>query len=238
MEEHKKLKTVTTTIQDFLSSPKRFLSKLLEENLARLTVKLHSRELYIMTKEMHELFIKFEVNKERDIFQEKYRALKERCAKVKDDVKDDVNVSHLTIAQKTLLQLEGKFELFDNMSNKELLTVVKDIQLLKMKKGEKVFGINNTSQEIFYILGGAVSVIINDNEVALLRRNSFFGEMAYITNKPRNATVVIKTETAILLSFKIKEKINHNNSQAFMKLFRNINSMLVKKVEMMNDKFA
>jgi mannose-6-phosphate isomerase-like protein (cupin superfamily) len=232
--EHKKLKTITTTIKDFLATPKEFLSKLLEENLGRLTVKLQSQELYIMTKEMYELFVRLEVRKERVVFEEKYRALKERFTKVKEDV----DVSRLTKAQQTLVQLENKFELFDNMTNGELLAVVENIQLLRMERGERVFTVNNTTKEMFFILGGAVAIVINDVEVAILKRNSFFGEMAYIANQPRSATVKVKTEQAILLSFIVKEEVDPTQSEAFMKLFGNINGMLVRKIEDMNKKFA
>ena len=60
--------------------------------------------------------------------------------------------------------------------------------------------------------------------------------MAYIANKPRNATAVIKSDSAILLTFRIKSEINPNQSEAFMKLFQNITNMLVVKVEEMNRK--
>lgn len=232
MEEHKTLKTISTSIGDFLSSPKEFLSKLIEENLGRLSIQLTSKELFVMTKEKFELFVRLEVRKERVVFEEKYRALKERFTKVEDNVV----VEKLTKAQQTLLQLERKFQLFNNMSQGELLAVVNNIQLVKMGRGEKIFSLGNTSKEMFFIIGGTVGIVINDVEVASLPRGSFFGEMAYITNKPRNATAIVKTESAILLTFKIKEDIDSSKAEAFMKLFRNINNMLILKVEEMNKK--
>jgi hypothetical protein len=174
--EHASLKTISTSIADFLASPKEFLSKLLEENLVRLEIALASRQILVMTKDIFDLLIKLEIRKERLIFEQKYQELKARFIK---QIKDDVNFDMLTKAQQTLIQLERKFQ---------------------------------------------------------LQKNSFFGEMAYIANKPRNATTTIKSDSAILLTFRVKSEVNSNQSEAFMKLFQNITNMLVVKVEEMNHK--
>ncbi len=231
-EEHTSLKTVSTTIADFLKTPKDFLAKIFEENLGRLEVQLSTRQLFVMSKEMFELFVKLEVRKERTIFEQKYQELKNRFTKKEEEVKFDT----LTKAQQTLIQLERKFQLFHNMNSAELLSVVENINLLRLGQGEKVFTINNTTKEMFFIISGVVSITINDNEVALLQKNSFFGEMAYIANKPRNATATVKSDSAILLTFRVKPEVDINKSEAFMKLFQNITNMLVLKVEEMNRK--
>jgi hypothetical protein len=227
-----RIKTATTSVKDFLSTPKDYLARVLEDGFGRLEVKLNTREIYVLSKEMFELFVRLEVRKEKIVFEEKYRALKEKFTRVKDDEK----VEKLSKAQQTLVQLANKFNIFENMSTGELLAVVENTQFLKLEKGEKVFSINNTSKEAFFIIQGGVSIIIDDLEVAFLKKNEFFGEMAYITKNPRNATAVIKSNGAILLSIKIKEEIDDTQSEAFMKLFININAMLIDKIEEMNKK--
>jgi len=232
MEQPKKLKIVTTTIRDFLATPKEFLSKLLEENLGKIEIKLNSKSLYLLSKDMFEIFVRLEVRKKEIVFEEKYRKLKERFTKATETV----DVAKLTKAQQALIQLEERFHLFNGLTHGELLTVVEKIQILRMKKGEKVFSMYNTSKEMFFVVGGGVDILINDSAVASLPKGSFFGEMAYIANQPRSATAVIKTPVCIILSFKIKESSNPNQSEAYMKLYRNINHMLVFKIEEMNKK--
>jgi len=232
MEKPIKLKIVTTTIRDFLSTPKEFISKLLEEKLGQIEIKLNSTKLYLMSKEMFEIFVKLEVRKKEVIFEEKYRKLKERFTKTAEIV----DISKLTKAQQALIQLEERFHLFQGLTHGELLTVVENIQILRVEKGEKVFSMYNTSKEMFFVVGGGVDIVINDTIVASLPKGSFFGEMAYITNQPRSASAIVKTPISILLSFKIKENLNSNQSEAFMKLYKNINTMLVAKVEGMNRK--
>ena len=168
--EHASLTTISTSITDFLASPKEFLSKLLEENLVRLEIALASRQILVMTKDIFDLLIKLEIRKERLIFEQKYQELKARFTK---QTKDDVNFEMLTKAQQTLIQLERKFRLFNNMTSSELLSVVENIQILRLGKGEKVFTINNTSKEMFFIISGFVSITIYDNEVALLQKIAF-----------------------------------------------------------------
>ena len=230
--EHKTLKIVTTTIQDFLTSPKEFISKLIGEKLGRLVIKLNDTELYLSTKEMFELFIRLEIRKERVIFEEKYRKLKERFTKSSDKV----DIGKLTKAQQALIQLEQRFHLFDGLTHGELLSVVESIKIIRMERGEKVFLKGNTTKEMFFVVGGGVDILINDSVIASLPKGSFFGEMSYITNKPRSATAIIKTPISIVLSFTIKENLDTNKSEAFMKLFKNINAMLVDKIEDMNKK--
>ncbi len=226
-----KLQVISTSIREFLISPKDFLSKLLKENLGRLEIRLESTELYVMKKEVYNFLVRTELRKDKEIFEEKYRKLKERYTKVKEDVK----VETLTSAQQTLIKFSNKFDLFKDMSNGELVAVIDNVKIIKLERGERVFTIHNTSKEAFFIVQGGISIEIDGKSVALLKKNTFFGEMSYITKKPRNATATVKSPTAIVLSIKIKDEIDHLKSEAFMKLFLNINRMLVEKVENTND---
>ncbi len=219
-----KNKNLVVAIKDFLHTPKDFLSKLLTDELDKLIIQLHSKELYITTKEMFELAVRLEVRKERVIFEDKYRALKERFTKVKDNIDFD----SLTKAQQTLIQLKNKLPIFKNMTTGEILTTTEKIQLLRMDKGERVFTLNNTTKEMFFLINGSVLFDFQGN-IKTLHKNSFFGEIAYLKDNPREATATISSSSAIFLSFKIKEEINPNHSEAFMKLFKNMNSLLVNR---------
>ena len=225
-------------MKDLFTSPKALITKLLAERLGRLVIDLpQEKKLYVVTDEILDLLISVEVKKERKNCENE---CDKRCVELEKKLLEEnnqVQIDRLTMAQQTLLKFGNKFQIFNNMSDEELLSVTDNIQVLKMEKGEKVFSINNTTKEMFYIINGSVRVLIEgDKEVAILNQGSFFGEMAYIANKPRNATVVVTSNIALLLSFKLKENISPDNAKAFSKLFQNINYMLSDKIEQMNRK--
>jgi CRP-like cAMP-binding protein len=184
------------------------------------------------------------VKKETLVLENRYNQVKEKfieCEQRKANprVVEKIEVGKLTKAQKALLELENKFHIFNGLSQNELLTVVENIRLLRIEKGEKVFSINHTSKDMFFVVGGGIDIIINDVIVASLPKGSFFGEMAYIRNQPRSATAQVKTPVAIILSFNIKEDIGDvKQALAFKKLYKNINSMLVEKLEGMNKRVS
>jgi hypothetical protein len=227
------LKTIVASLDNFKDKPEDFLEKLHEESIGNVEMESGGETLLLMNKIKFDIFVEEAVKKERAVFEAKYRELKEKFT----NVKDDVEVDRLTKAQQTLLTLDDKLELFRGMSKGELLAVVENTQFIKHERGEKVFTFGNTGREAFFILQGGVAIVLPDNtQVALLKKNTFFGEMAYITKKPRNATALVKSPVAILLSIKIKEEVDSAKAEAFSKLFQNINEMLVEKVEDMNRK--
>jgi CRP-like cAMP-binding protein len=227
------LKTIVASIENFKEKPDEFIQKLNNENVGNIEMELGEQIALFMTKEKFDTFLDIEIKKEKAIFEQKYRELKEKFTKVKNDVE----VDKLTKAQQTLLALDSKLELFNGLTKGELLAVIKQTKFIKHERGEKVFTFGNTGKEAFFIIQGGIAIVLPDNtQVALLKKNTFFGEMAYITKKARNATAIVKSPVAILLSIEIKDEVDPAKAEAFAKLFQNINSMLVEKVEDMNRK--
>ena len=54
----------------------------------------------------------------------------------------------------------------------------------------------------YYINSGSVRVLKNKKEIAVLTKGGFFGELALITDEPRNATVEVLEDTELQVFLK------------------------------------
>lgn len=90
-----------------------------------------------------------------------------------------------------------------------------DIKLYKkddiiLKEGDK------SNEIMYFILGGEYSVIKNRNglleEVNTLKTGDFFGELSLISNEPRTATIMVKSESAKLILFSKSKFIEQTKS--------------------------
>jgi len=70
--------------------------------------------------------------------------------------------------------------------------------LKRYLEGEEVCREGDKGHEMFIILQGSVSIIVNSVEVAVLDVGSFFGEMSLLDGLPRSATVVAKEDLIAL----------------------------------------
>ncbi len=70
------------------------------------------------------------------------------------------------------------------------------------KKGSIVFTQNENSNEIYILNEGVLEIIVNQKKVSEInQRGVFFGEMAYILQEKRNATVRTKTNCSCLIIY-------------------------------------
>lgn len=82
--------------------------------------------------------------------------------------------------------------IFDGFSKEEVTYFLLMSQTQYRKTGERVLSIGDISNGCaYYINSGTVRVIKGGQEIATLGAGSFFGEIALITDEPRNATVEI-----------------------------------------------
>lgn len=94
------------------------------------------------------------------------------------------------------------FPLFANMTEDEFLRVVEKMVPLQFSPSEKVIEEGKTGDSIYIISKGGVKVVsfLSGEEVELgeLRPNDFFGEVSYLTGRPRTATIIATEETEVL----------------------------------------
>jgi CRP-like cAMP-binding protein len=93
--------------------------------------------------------------------------------------------------------------LFAELSEEELLAVVRGLQLLAFEPGQVVITEGETGQSLFVITAGAVKVFVRnpslrDVEVGELREGDFFGEISSLSGRPRTATVTAAARCELL----------------------------------------
>lgn len=146
---------------------------------------------------------------------------------------------NLIESEKSLLKIKHKFPFFTRCTDMELLSVVKDVKIMKLAPNEKIFLENDPCREIYYIVSGTVDVIKNIDDssdikhIGTLAESNIFGEMAYLTKKPRSASIrVSKDAPCVLISFNIQENISAELEYIYTKIYHDFAQELAKKVKM------
>lgn len=93
--------------------------------------------------------------------------------------------------------------LFAELSEEELLAVVRGLQLLVVEAGQIVITEGERGQSLFVITSGRVKVFVrnpsgHDVEVGKLRDGDFFGEISSLSGRPRTATVTAAARCELL----------------------------------------
>ena len=235
-EDRKTISIVKKRFEEFLKSPKDMFRQLLDDTVGRINIIVGERTFYLMTREKFDFFIKYELKKQQLTFKNQL----DDCAKHKVESTVPVaNKAHLTQAQKSLLQIKSRFELFKSLTDDDVIAIMDDIVVSQYQKGEKVFTVGTTEKDMYFIVRGEVSVFVGpggDIKVATLKKAQFFGEMAYIMNEPRTATIKATSDIVLLLSFSVNTKVAKGVEGAYMKFYHNINKMLAQKLVMENRK--
>ncbi|MGH1491012.1 MAG: cyclic nucleotide-binding domain-containing protein [Acidimicrobiales bacterium] len=87
--------------------------------------------------------------------------------------------------------------LFHRTSKKQRQTLAKLGKTLKWSDGSVPIKQGSKGAAFFLILEGAVDVSVDGQSVARLSSGDFVGEIALLTNKPRNATVTALADCTV-----------------------------------------
>lgn len=87
--------------------------------------------------------------------------------------------------------------LFSNSTAKHRRTLAKLGRVLSWKAGSTPINQGSRGAAFFLILEGSVEVSRNGTAVARLEEGDFVGEIALLTNEPRNADVSALTDTTV-----------------------------------------
>jgi len=107
----------------------------------------------------------------------------------------------------TFLQLQTLSSLDENV----LSSILKDIEPIIYKEGHEIIKQGDVGDTFYLLLDGQVDILVKDERggellVNQLSRGSYFGEMALMGNKRRNATVrVSKGHSAKLIELGVRE---------------------------------
>ncbi len=226
-------KAETVQIQDFLKDMVSVSNKMVRANHSKVIIAKGEQELFFFTK----------YNKLTSLINEITDDLGVKKHQLKKKQVSYINKANLSTAENSLLKNRDKFAFFRDMSDDDVLEVTGNVLFLKLKNGEILFEQGGDGKEIYYIMSGAVDVMICDRvksekyiKVAELKTGNLFGEMSAITGEPRSARIVSNNDMTTLLSFEIKKEVNSQNAKALAVLYRNFNLILAEKIVHMNER--
>lgn len=135
------------------------------------------------------------------------------------------------MAPEKLLGLIDKIPFFKAFSSYEKKRVAgNDTAFKPYRAGAKIIKEGDTDTSFFIILSGTVSVVKQGATIINLGSGEFFGEMAFLTNEPRNTSVIALDDAVVALqvdqdlmkrlSADIREKIK---DQIITKLIERLN---------------
>ena len=93
----------------------------------------------------------------------------------------------------------AQVRLFRACSRKELTTIGRASDEVRVAAGKTIVEEGQTGHEFFLILEGTASVSRKGRKVATLGPGDYFGELALLDRGPRNATVKADTDMEVLV---------------------------------------
>ena len=154
-----------------------------------------------------------------------------------------------------LLQLIDKVSFFDEFSESEKCEIIKNNSMVKKyeKKDLTIFSEGDEGRSVLIILAGQVNITKSSTpnakkgrvslrdpktvSLAKLGVGSVFGEVSLLSNQRRTTGVVTATPLVIALQID-KEDLQAFNSSIQSKFHSQFISILIKRLEEMNEKFG
>jgi len=155
----------------------------------------------------------------------------------------DIKPSVITAAQKKLLEVSKYIYLFSGVAKDDIIKITNDVKFMEFAEGEMVFDQGEKNDEIFFLLRGELSVEIGHDggykEVAHIKPMELFGEMAFVSKKPRSARIKSVDPKSTVIKFVIDDDAYEASTCfAFMKLYKNISTIVAEKLEASNEVLA
>ena len=126
------------------------------------------------------------------------------------------------------LELLQQVPLFAACSRRDLSEISMLADELSLPAGTTLVEEGRLGHEFFVLVDGEVDVRAKGRKVKRLGTGSFFGEMALVSSRPRNATVTTTSPVRVLVV----------HEQAFRRLLRDSPSIQLKVLETLADRAA
>lgn len=102
-----------------------------------------------------------------------------------------------------LLSIIRGSDLFQNLTPKELDDLLIYLRMIRTQKGYEIIRQGDSWESFYVIISGRVSVWIKKGQksekVAEMGKGGFFGEMALLSKKVRNATIVSEVVSELMV---------------------------------------
>jgi CRP-like cAMP-binding protein len=89
--------------------------------------------------------------------------------------------------------------LFSACSKRDLQTIAKASDEVRVEKGKVLVEQGRTGHEFFAIIDGKAKVVRDGKKIATLGPGQYFGEMALLDREPRSASVVAETDLDLIV---------------------------------------
>ena len=135
-----------------------------------------------------------------------------------------------------LFKVKHKIDLFNDLTEYQIKTLVKDITFNKFKKNETIFRQGDKKDQfIYFILAGSVKVVLKDDfgvkkTITTVPQGSIIGEIQAILAQERTASCVASADSNILIGFTINDYSIATNSNAYGIFYRNLSRVLALKI--------
>ena len=115
-----------------------------------------------------------------------------------------------------MIEILRQIPFFAELSDDDLEAIGQQVQMQYFGPDQMIFEEGDYGEEMFIIKRGKVQVLRDYSILAVLDSNAFFGEMALVSDEPRNASVkaVEETECLVLNKPQFRELLENKPSIA------------------------
>ena len=97
-----------------------------------------------------------------------------------------------------MLEILKAIPFFNSLNDEVLGKIAEKVQLEYFPAEHTIFDQNDVGEKMYIIKNGKVQVIRNEESIKELENNAFIGEMALVSDEPRNATIKAVTDVELL----------------------------------------
>lgn len=98
-----------------------------------------------------------------------------------------------------MIQILKSIPFFAHLPDVDLEAISKNVVMEYYPAGHVLFSEGDPGDKMYVIKSGSVEVIRGQAVIAELGTDRFFGEMALVSDGPRNATIKVKTDAELLV---------------------------------------
>ncbi len=109
---------------------------------------------------------------------------------------------------------------FKDFSDDEITEVVNASEWKEFKKGEVIVTEGEQETAFYIIAKGGVEVVKDGKVVGMMKQGDCFGEIAFLTQQPRNATIVARTDVSLMsVSNSLMEQASTETQLRYYRIF-------------------
>lgn len=118
-----------------------------------------------------------------------------------------------------MIEILKNISFFSGLSDGDLKVIAEKVQMDYFPADHIIFSEGDKGEKMYIVKRGEVQVSRANAVLAILKDNSFFGEMALVSDEPRNATVKTVTDVEVLI-------IDKNDFNHILQTHRSIASIV------------